>query len=107
MSISELPGKVKIPVTLPLGMFVATIIAVTLGWADMHNRMSRMDAQMHEQREATARAINEAKARDAEMTASVSAMRDQAVTRQEALLTRLTRIETILEQMMRQNAPPR
>lgn len=104
MSLSDLPGKVKVPLTVPLGLFVMSIVAVTLGWADIHNRMTQMDIQAREQRETTARAIAEAKSRDAEMAAAVATMRDQAVTRQEAILTRLTRIETHLEQIMRQNA---
>lgn len=98
-------GRVYLPTILPLGAVLAATILASMAWADLHSRLSSLQKDVASTQEAYAKFRIEAKAKDAELAAALSAMREQSFGRQEVLLTRLTRIETILERLDRQSGP--
>jgi hypothetical protein len=100
-------GRVHLPTILPLGVVLVFTLAAGIGWRDLHVRSDLLQRDLETLRAAQTTALAEGKAKDAALDATITAMRDQAFGRQETLLTRLTRIETILDRLDRQNGPPR
>lgn len=99
MTLADLRTNVKLPGALPLGLVLMLTIGGAVGWRDLHYANESLSKDMTDLKAAQAIAQAELKAKDAELTAAVTVMRDAAAARQEAVLTRLARIETILERL--------
>lgn len=105
MALSDIPGKVRVPNTLPLGLILTLTVAGVLGWTDLHRKIDQNERVLVDLRAARGQSMAELRQGDAALSAAIEAVKDTAATRQEQILTRLTRIETILDRMDRQAAP--
>lgn len=106
MTLSDIPGKVKLPTYLPLGIVLGLTVAVTLGWINLHNTTEHLEREITELKSARTLSIAEFKAKDAALESRLDAMRDQSTVRQEAVISRLARIETILERLEKSGVRP-
>jgi len=101
----ELPddaGYLVLPKRLGWAAAIAAVVAVATAVGVYHATTNRVDAigkDLTELKAARLISLGELKAKDVAFEAEIKALRDNAYTRQEAIIGRLARIETILERV--------
>lgn len=97
-----LPKRLGWAVVVAFAAFLATAVST---YHATTNRVEAISRASDETAKLLAITIIEKKAKDAELSARIDSLRELAYTQQGAILSRLTRIETILERFEKNGRP--